>query len=99
MEFVQRALEYAVAVSDWYQNKSDKQNDNGTLFCVVVSLNCDEASSSNNTYISQEMTSSSGICTYRICKSDKNICRIRLDFNVSDLSIIIGKGITSSSIS
>ena len=47
----------------------------------VVTLKCGETSSANNTYISGSQ-SNGGLCNYKVCKCNENVCRIRLDFNV-----------------
>lgn len=58
------------------------------FFCLaqhifLVTLNrCGVTSSENNTYLINPGTIPED-CTYRICPSSGNICRIRYDFNVS----------------
>lgn len=52
-----------------------------------MSLNCGERSSQNNTYLTlsaAELDEDDNPCCYTICPVDDDICRIRLDFRVSE---------------
>ncbi|TRY72707.1 hypothetical protein TCAL_13001 [Tigriopus californicus] len=54
--------------------------------CCIFSVNCGSQSAENNTYLSE--TSSAGLssCSYTICKSQSNICRIRFDFTTFSIA-------------
>ena len=53
------------------------------LFTVVLS--CGGKSSENCTYLVQAATTSlTSPCSYKICPTSSNICRIRFDFTVSN---------------
>ncbi len=52
--------------------------------CCIFILGCGGMTSENCTFIVQSSsTSVDNPCTYTICPCSSNICRIRLDFNVS----------------
>merc|ERR1719512_35679 len=52
--------------------------------CCVFSISCGSSSSANNTYaiISSYSTSTdSDPCTYKFCKSNSDVCKLRIDFD------------------
>jgi hypothetical protein len=56
------------------------------LFPYAVTMKCGATASENCTYIVQESTTTPDrFCSYKLCKSGPNICRIRLDFTVSSV--------------
>ena len=57
--------------------------------CCVFSISCGDTSSANNTYaiISSYSTSSdSDPCTYTFCKSNSDVCKLRIDFDTMVLT-------------
>merc|ERR1712117_963651 len=57
--------------------------------CCVFSLSCGGSSSANNTYaiISSYSTSSdSDPCTYKFCKANSDVCKLRIDFDTMVLA-------------
>lgn len=54
--------------------------------CCILAVGCGSRSSENNTYLTQ--TSSAGItlCSYTICKSQSDICRIRFDLTTFSIA-------------
>merc|ERR1711962_1946764 len=57
--------------------------------CRVFNLACGSTTSQNNSYAvmsSYSTTSDADPCTYTICKSNSDVCKIRIDFNTMVLS-------------
>merc|ERR1719493_476772 len=57
--------------------------------CCVFSISCGSSSSANNTYaiISSYSTSTdSDPCTYKFCKTNSDVCKLRIDFDVMVLT-------------
>ena len=57
--------------------------------CCVFSISCGSTSSANNTYaiVSSFSTSSdSDPCTYTFCKSNSDVCKLRIDFDTMVLT-------------
>eukprot|EP00095_Tigriopus_kingsejongensis_P003721 snap_masked-scaffold617_size123379-processed-gene-0.13 protein:Tk03721 transcript:snap_masked-scaffold617_size123379-processed-gene-0.13-mRNA-1 annotation:"hypothetical protein DAPPUDRAFT_110156" len=73
---------------EWVLNEgcSGSNARNGT--CYTLSMTCGSTASENCTYLTQ-MTATAPImnpCTYKICKSDPKVCRIRLDFQTFQIA-------------
>ncbi len=70
-----------------FSKRDSRMNECSSTF--PVTLECGDASSQNVTYLVEESASPSDVgpsCTYHICPTDKNVCRIRLDlvaFNIA----------------
>lgn len=62
--------------------------------CCTFSISCSETSSENNTYI-KSTGSPTGMCRYKICKQNSNICQLRLDFNTF---VITGPSTSTTSV-
>lgn len=54
--------------------------------CCVLTKSCGGSSSTNNTYLVQDPTTSASTCSYTICPSNTDICKIRIDFETLVLS-------------
>merc|ERR1712173_500253 len=57
--------------------------------CCVFSISCGSSSSANNTYaiISSYSTSTdSDPCTYKFCKTNSDVCKLRIDFDTMVLA-------------
>ncbi|XP_059089365.1 uncharacterized protein LOC131885355 [Tigriopus californicus] len=56
--------------------------------CCILILSCGSTSSENCTYLVQGTTTAPPIdpCTFTICKTSPNICRIRLDFTAFSIA-------------
>ncbi len=59
-----------------------------SLLFIPVQLGCGQSSSENNTYLLMASTTNPSIpnCVYSLCEASPNVCRIRLDFTVHNLS-------------
>ena len=59
------------------------------MYLLPVLLNCGQTSSENNTFLIMGSTSAptTSVCTYTICETNANICRLRLDFTVSPVIV------------
>ena len=58
--------------------------------CCVFDISCGGSSSQNNTYVTMTSYSTSSDkdpCTYTFCKSNSDICKLRIDFE----TMVIGK--------
>ncbi len=70
-----------------FSKRDPRMNECSSTF--PVTLECGDTSSQNVTYLVEESASPSDVgpsCTYHICPTDKNVCRIRLDlvaFNIA----------------
>merc|ERR1712117_414167 len=67
--------------------------------CCVFSISCGSSSSANNTYaiISSYSTSTdSDPCTYKFCKTNSDVCKLRIDF---DTMVLAGPQEMSNTIS
>ena len=54
--------------------------------CCVLTMGCGGTSSTNNTYLVQDSTNAAKTCSYTICPSNTDICKIRIDFETAVLS-------------
>lgn len=54
--------------------------------CCVVTKSCGGTSSTNNTHLVQDATTTASTCSYTICPSNTDICKIRIDFETMVLS-------------
>ena len=56
-----------------------------SYFLYLVSISCDQTTNENITYIlgGDEFMDSDASCQYKVCKCTPDICRIKLEFNVS----------------
>ena len=66
--------------------------------CCVFSLSCGSSSSQNNTYAtmtSYTVSSDPDPCTYTICKSNSDVCKLRIDFETFDIGKPLKKSMTS----
>merc|ERR1712241_1639167 len=76
--------------------KNDGSCASGFGVCCTFTLSCGGSSSENQTYIVQSsVTSLTSPCTYTICPTTSNICRIRFDFTTFVLATAV-LGTTSS---
>merc|ERR1712241_1355157 len=76
--------------------KSDGSCASGFGVCCTFSLSCGGSSFENSTYIVQSsVTSLTSPCTYTVCPTTSNICRIRFDFTTFVLHTAV-LGTTSS---
>ncbi len=70
-----------------FSKRDSRMNECSSTF--PVTLECGDTSSQNVTYLVEESASPSDVgpsCTYHVCPTDKNVCRIRLDlvaFNIA----------------
>merc|ERR1712061_630951 len=57
--------------------------------CCVFSISCGATSSANNSYAvmsSYSVSSDSDPCTYTFCKTNSDVCKLRIDFDTMVLS-------------
>merc|ERR1712079_48981 len=57
--------------------------------CCVFSISCGGSSSANNSYAvmsTYSVTSDSDPCTYTFCKTNNDVCKLRIDFDTMVLS-------------
>merc|ERR1711988_611098 len=57
--------------------------------CCVFSISCGSSSSANNSYAvisSYSVTSDSDPCTYTFCKTNTDVCKLRIDFDTMVLA-------------
>ena len=57
--------------------------------CCVFSISCGGSSSANNSYAvmsSYSVSSDSDPCTYTFCKTNSDVCKLRIDFDTMVLS-------------
>ena len=55
------------------------------LFSILVSIGCGQTSSENITYIlgGDDFMDADANCRYSLCRCSADVCRIKLEFNVS----------------
>ena len=48
--------------------------------CCTLTIGCGSKSSTNNTYLVQSSTKESTSCSYTVCPTSTDVCKLRIDF-------------------